>query len=61
MNGIDYTIPLSGSTIEKKTELPPICLLLGEKPKKPEVKKPIYVKIMNWDKNKTVKFSEIIK
>ena len=60
MNGIDYTIPLSGSAIEEKSETPPICLLLGEKPKKPKVKKPIYVKIMDWDKNKTVKFSEII-
>ena len=60
MDGINNIVPLSGVEDEKIPEIPSMLLLLGEKPPKPKGKKPIYVKIMDWDKNKTVKFSEII-
>ena len=59
MDGINNTIPMSG-TIEKTPETPPLFLLLGEKPPKPKGKPPKYAKIMDWDKNKIIKFIDLI-
>ena len=61
MDGINNIIPMSGVIDEKPVEIPPICLLLGEKPPKPKGKPPIYVKIMDWKANKTIKFKDLAK
>ena len=61
MDGINNIVPMSGVEDEKIPEIPSMLLLLGEKPPEPKGKKPIYVKIMNWRTNKTVKFIDIIK
>jgi hypothetical protein len=60
MDGINNIIPMSGGKKEEKSdEIPPMLLLLREKKPKPKNKKPKDVKIMNWDKNKTVKFKDL--
>ena len=61
MDGINNILPMSGVIDEKPVEIPPICLLLGEKPPKPKGKPPIYVKIMDWKANKTIKFKDLAK
>ena len=61
MDGINNIIPMSGVVDEKPVEIPPICLLLGEKPPKPKGKPPIFAKIMDWETNKTIKFKDIKK
>ena len=60
MDGINNIIPISGVVEDKNSEIPPLLLLFGEKPPKPKGKKPVYVKIMNWEKNKTEKFDDLI-
>ena len=60
MDGINNIIPMSGVVDDKAPEIPPLLLLFGEKPPKPKGKRPIYVKVMNWEKNKTEKFKDII-
>ena len=60
MDGINNIIPMSGVVEDKNPEIPPLLLLFGEKPPKPKGKKPIYVRIMDWEKNKTVKFDDLI-
>ncbi len=60
MDGINNIIPMSEvKEKEKSDEIPPMLLLLGEKKPKPKNKKPKDVKIMDWDKNKTVKFKDL--
>lgn len=60
MDGVNNIIPMSGVKEEKKSdEIPPILLLLGEKKPKPKNKKSKDVKIMDWDKNKTIKFKDL--
>ena len=60
MDGINNIIPMSGIKKEEKSdEIPPMLLLLGKKKPKPKNKKPKDVKIMDWDKNKTVKFKDL--
>ena len=61
MDGINYTVPMSSISLENVPEIPPLCILLGEKPPKPKGKPPTYVKIMNWRTDKTEKFIDIIK
>ena len=61
MDGINYTVPMSSISLENVPEIPPLCILFGEKPPKPKGKPPTYVKIMNWRTNKTEKFIDIIK
>lgn len=60
MDGINNIIPMSGVVENKNSEIPPLLLLFGERPPKPKGKKPVYVKIMNWEKNKTEKFDDLI-
>lgn len=61
MDGINNIIPMSGVVEDKNPEIPPLLLLFGEKPPKPKGKKPVYVKIMDWEKNKTIKFADLTK
>lgn len=61
MDGINNIVPMSGVVEDKSPEIPPLFLLMGEKPAKPKDKPPIYAKIMDWEKNKTVKFAELAK
>ena len=61
MDGISNIVPMSGVVDEKVPEIPPMFLLLGEKPPKPKGKPPIYVKIMNWKTNKVIKFKDLVK
>lgn len=61
MDGISCSIPMSGNcAAEKKDEIPSILLLLGEKPKKVKMKKPVDVFIMDWEKSKKIKFKSLI-
>lgn len=61
MDGINNIVPMSGKVGEKLPDTPPMLLLLGEKPPKPKSKKPIYVKIMDWEKNKPIEFRSLVK
>lgn len=62
MDGIDNIVPMSGVVEDDSSEVPPMLLLLGvEKQPKPKGKPPIYVKIMDWRKNKTIKFADLVK
>ena len=61
MDGINNIVPMSGSANNDSSDLPPMLFMLGEKPKKPKSKKPTYVKIMDWGKNKTIKFKDLLK
>ena len=74
MDGLKYVIPMSCKSEIANTEVPPILVLLGEKPNKKRTKKqcpgcansnPLlhngkYVKIMDWNKHKTVKFVNLL-
>ena len=59
MDGINNIIPMSGVVENKNSEIPPLLLLFGEKPPKPKGKPPVYVKIMDWDKNKKIRFADL--
>lgn len=61
MDGISNIVPMSGVVDDKQPDIPPLFILMGEKPPKPKGKAPTYVKIMDWEKNKTVKFADIVK
>ncbi len=61
MDGINFTVPMSSTSIKDAAEIPPLCILFGEKPPKPKGKPPTYVKIMDWRKNKTIKFIDVVK
>ncbi len=61
MDGISNIVPMSGIVDDKQPEIPPLFLFLGEKPPKPKGKPPTYVKIMDWNNNKTIKFKDLIK
>lgn len=61
MDGINNIVPMSGVVDKKIPEIPSMLLLLGEKPPKPKGKVPTFVKIMDWEKNITVKFIDIVK
>lgn len=68
MDGLEYTIPLSGEPPitpdynKNQTQLP---LLIDQvdkdKTKKPTAKTGIYVKIKDWEKGKTIKFIDLSK
>lgn len=73
MDGIKYVIPMSCKHEIVTEELPPMFLLLGEKPtitknecpgckfNDPKLHNGKYVKIMDWKKNKTIKFADLLK
>lgn len=64
MDGLKYIIPMSGEVEEKsEPEIPPMLLLLGEKPakKKKKEKKATFVKIMDWEKGKAIRFDSLMK
>ncbi len=60
MDGLNNIVPMSGVVDEEVKEIPPMLLLLGEKPPKPKGKTPKYVKIMDWEKNKAIKFVSLL-
>lgn len=61
MDGINYIVPMSGTVDPETPEVPPLLSMLGERHAEPKRKKPIYVKIMDWRKRKTIKFIDIVK
>lgn len=73
MDGLKCVIPMSCKNEDADSEVPPLLVALGEKSKKktsqcPGCKKndPFlhngkYVKIMDWEKNKPIKFIELLK
>ena len=61
MDGINNIVPMSGVVDEKVPDIPPLFILMGEKPPKPKGKAPTYVKIMDWKENKTIKFKDLAK
>ena len=61
MDGINNIVPMSGSVNDNSSDSPPMLFMLGDKPKKPKSKNPTYVKIMDWEKNKTIKFKDLLK
>ncbi len=74
MDGLKYVIPMSCKS-ESVVEVPPMLLMLGEKPNKKAAQKQCagctkgnpflhngkYVKIMDWKKNKTIRFVDLLK
>ena len=75
MDGLKYVIPMSCKSEVESSEIPPILAALGEKPDRKAQKKQCpgcahndpfshngkYVKIMDWGKNKPIKFIDLIK
>ena len=75
MDGLKYVVPMSCKSTVAQPEIPPMLALLGEKPDKKLQKKQCpgcaksdphlhngkYVKIMDWEKNKPIKFVSLIK
>ena len=75
MDGLKYVVPMSCKSEITTIEIPPMLALLGEKPDKKAQKKQCpgcsksdpflhngkYVKIMDWQKNKTIKFIDLLK
>ncbi len=75
MDGLKFVIPMSCKTEIETKEIPPMLAFLGEKPDKKTQKKRCpgcarndffthngkYVKIMDWDKNKTIRFVDLLK
>ena len=75
MDGLKYVIPMSCKSEKKEIAIPPMLALLGEKPDKmfsrkscpgcaqnnPHFHNGKYVKIMDWQKNKTLKFIDLLK
>ena len=72
MDGIKYVVPMSCRHEIVTEELPPMFIMLGEKPTVTKNECPgcklgdaryhngKYVKIMDWEKNKTIKFADLI-
>lgn len=74
MDGLKYVVPMSCKSEYKEIEIPPMLTLLGEKPDKTLSKKQCpgcakndphlhngkYVKIMDWQKQKTIKFANLL-
>jgi hypothetical protein len=75
MDGLKYVIPMSCKSEVATPDIPPMLALLGEKPDKkakkqqcpgcakndPHLHNGKYVKIMDWQKHKTVKFVNLLK
>lgn len=75
MDGLKYVIPMSCKSEVATAEIPPMLALLGERPDKKAQKKQCsgcaksdpflhngkYVRIMDWQKNKTLKFIDLLK
>lgn len=65
MDGLKYIIPMSNKTKEVPKEVPPMFALFGgeykEIAKKVEESKGKSVYIMDWEKDKAIKFSSLIK
>lgn len=61
MDGLKYIIPMSGEAIGCEIETPPMLKILGEKPQKSKAKKATFVKIMDWEKGKSIKFASLVK
>lgn len=75
MDGLKYVVPMSCKSEIATTEIPPMLAILGEKPDKKLAKKQCpgcaksdsflhngkYVRIMDWQKNKTLKFVDLLK
>lgn len=74
MDGLKYIIPMSCKTEVKQVTIPPMLALLGEKPDKilsrkqcpgcakndPHLHNGKHVKIMDWQKQKTIKFVNLL-
>ena len=75
MDGLKYVVPMSCKSETTTTEIPPMLALLGEKPDKKNRKKQCpgcaksnpflhngkYVRIMDWQKHKTLKFVDLLR
>lgn len=75
MDGLKYVIPMSCKSEVATPDIPPMLALLGEKPDKkakkqqcpgcaknaPHLHNGKYVKIMDWQKHKTIKFVDLLK
>lgn len=73
MDGIKYVVPMSCKHEITIEEVPPMLALLGEKPavsknecpgcklNDPKLHNGKYVKIMDWKKNKVIKFVDLLK
>ena len=75
MDGLKYVIPMSCKSEITTPNIPPMLALLGEKPDKkakkqqcpgcaknvPHLHNGKYVKIMDWQKHKTLKFIDLLK
>lgn len=75
MDGLKYVVPMSCKSEMATPDIPPILALLGERPDKKAQKKQCpgcaksdphlhngkYVKIMDWEKHKTLKFVDLLK
>lgn len=74
MDGLKFVVPMSCKSEVCTEEIPPILAFLGEKPDKKAKKKQCpgcakndpfshngkYVKIMDWKKNKTIRFVDLL-
>ena len=75
MDGLKYVVPMSCKSEIVTPDIPPMLALLGEKPDKkakkqqcpgctkndPHLHNGKYVRIMDWQKNKTIKFIDLLK
>lgn len=75
MDGLKYVVPMSCKSEYKEIAIPPMLALLGEKPDKkakkqqcpgcakndPHLHNGKYVKIMDWQKHKPIKFVDLLK
>lgn len=73
MDGIKYTIPMTCENEVVTEDLPPMFIMMGEKPKvtkhlcegcttgNPWKHNGTYAKIMDWNKNKSIKFVDVLK
>lgn len=75
MDGLKYVVPMSCKSEIVTPDVPPMLALLGEKPDKrakkqqcpgcaknnPHLHNGKYVKIMDWQKHKTIKFVNLLK
>ena len=75
MDGLKYVVPMSCKSEIATAEIPPMLALLGEKPDKklsrkqcpgcakndPHLHNGKYVKIMDWQKHKPIKFVDLLK
>lgn len=74
MDGLKFVVPMSCKSETSTEEIPPMLAFLGEKPDKKAKKKQCpgcakndpfshngkYVKIMDWEKNKVIKFVSLL-